>query len=32
MMLTCVQVLPNGDPKAIPTWFMCEKTIYDNLE
>jgi hypothetical protein len=26
------QVLPNGDPKAIPAWFMAEKTIYDNLE
>ncbi|KAG9200777.1 GPI transamidase component [Epicoccum nigrum] len=26
------QVLPNGDPKVIPAWFMCEKTIYDNLE
>ncbi|KAF3004271.1 GPI transamidase component [Curvularia kusanoi] len=26
------QVLPNGDPKIIPAWFMCEKTIYDNLE
>lgn len=25
------QVLPNGDPKAIPAWFMAEKTIYDNL-
>lgn len=25
------QVLPNGDPKIIPAWFMCEKTIYDNL-
>ena len=33
--LTCVcalQVLPNGDPKAIPAWFMAEKTVYDNLE
>ncbi|KAH9868388.1 hypothetical protein J1614_007460 [Plenodomus biglobosus] len=26
------QVLPNGDPKVIPAWFMAEKTIYDNLE
>ncbi|KAF2031300.1 beta-lactamase/transpeptidase-like protein [Setomelanomma holmii] len=26
------QVLPNGDPKVIPAWFMCEKTIYDNLQ
>ncbi|KAI8937732.1 hypothetical protein NX059_005432 [Plenodomus lindquistii] len=25
------QVLPNGDPKLIPAWFMAEKTIYDNL-
>lgn len=25
------QVLPNGDPKVIPAWFMAEKTIYDNL-
>ncbi|KAL6705835.1 GPI transamidase component [Coniothyrium glycines] len=26
------QVLPNGDPKVIPAWFMAEKTIYDHLE
>ena len=26
------QVLPSGDPKVSPVWFMCEKTIYDNLE
>ncbi|KAF2856693.1 beta-lactamase/transpeptidase-like protein [Plenodomus tracheiphilus IPT5] len=26
------QVLPNGDPKLFPAWFMAEKTIYDNLE
>jgi hypothetical protein len=26
------QALPNGDPKLIPAWFMCEKTIYDNWE
>ncbi|CAO2657568.1 Nn.00g036940.m01.CDS01 [Neocucurbitaria sp. VM-36] len=26
------QVLPNGDPKVVPAWFMAEKTIYDNLE
>lgn len=23
------QALPNGDPKIIPAWFMCEKTIYE---
>ncbi|KAL1796843.1 hypothetical protein ACET3X_005383 [Alternaria dauci] len=26
------QVLPNGDPKVIPAWFMAEKGIYDALE
>ncbi|KAL5119502.1 hypothetical protein ACEQ8H_002567 [Pleosporales sp. CAS-2024a] len=26
------QVLPNGDAKVIPAWFMCEKMIYDHLE
>ncbi|KAF1913693.1 beta-lactamase/transpeptidase-like protein [Ampelomyces quisqualis] len=26
------QVLPNGDPKVIPAWYMCEKTLYDHLE
>lgn len=30
--MIAAQVLPNGDPKVIPAWFMAEKSIYDHLE
>ncbi|KNG46742.1 beta-lactamase transpeptidase-like protein [Stemphylium lycopersici] len=30
--MLAAQVLPYGDPKVVPAWFMAEKGIYDGLD
>lgn len=30
--MLAAQVLPFGDPKVVPAWFMAEKGVYDGLD